>query len=70
MFTSNELGRRKPEPDAFHQIATETGVPLEAILFFDDSPVNIEGANQVGMQTCHVKDPANIGAELRSRNLL
>ena len=61
VFVSSEMGVRKPEPEAFAMIATAIGVPLERILFFDDTRLNVEGALAVGMQAVHV--PAHGVAE-------
>jgi putative hydrolase of the HAD superfamily len=63
---SSEIGKRKPEPAAFHAISLEIGVDLENILFFDDSLANIVGAEKVGMQTVHVKSPKDIEIGLKT----
>ncbi len=55
VFVSSEMGKRKPEPEAFKQIATEIDVSLNKILFFDDIVENIEGAQAVGMQAALVR---------------
>jgi putative hydrolase of the HAD superfamily len=55
VFVSNELGKRKPTPEAFHAVAQAMDVPPERILFFDDTPANVEGALAVGMQAVHVR---------------
>ena len=34
VFVSSEIGKRKPEPAAFHAISNDIGVKLENILFF------------------------------------
>ena len=60
VFVSSEIGKRKPEPAAFHTMSCEIGVQPENILFFDDSLENIVGAKKVGMQTVHVKSPKDI----------
>ena len=44
VFVSNELGARKPDPEAFLKVADAIGVPPGRVLFFDDLPENIEGA--------------------------
>lgn len=54
VFVSCEMGRRKPEPEAFNAIAAEIGVRLDRMLFFDDTRENVEGALAVGMQAVHV----------------
>ncbi len=66
VFVSSEIGKRKPEPAAFHAISFEIGVKLENILFFDDSLENIVGAEKVGMQTVHVKSPKDIEIGLKT----
>ncbi len=70
VFTSNELGERKPDAAAYEKVADTIGAPLSRILFFDDSPANIAGAAAVGMQTCHVTEPAVVRPELEKRGLL
>jgi putative hydrolase of the HAD superfamily len=59
IFVSNELGKRKPDPVAFHAVAQAIDVPPERILFFDDTLSNVEGALAVGMQAVHVKSVAD-----------
>ena len=66
VFVSSEIGKRKPEPAAFHAISFELGVKLENILFFDDSLENIVGAEKVGMQTVHVTSPKDIEIGLKT----
>ncbi len=55
IFVSSELGLRKPEREAFEAIANATGVGLDAMLFFDDTLENINGAQTAGMPAIHVK---------------
>jgi len=55
VFVSCDLGCRKPEAEAFGAIAREVGVPLERILFFDDTLANVEGARAIGMPAVHVR---------------
>jgi putative hydrolase of the HAD superfamily len=66
VFVSSEIGKRKPEPAAFHAISNDIGVKLEKILFFDDSLENIEGAEKVGIQTVHVTSPQDIEIDLKA----
>ncbi len=60
VFVSCELGRRKPEPEAFAAVASAIGVPFANILFFDDTDENVESATRLGMQAVHVKSIADI----------
>jgi epoxide hydrolase-like predicted phosphatase len=50
IFVSSDLGLRKPDPAAFTLVARYTGFEPKEVLFFDDSPENVEGARMVGMQ--------------------
>ena len=54
------MGLRKPEPAAFAAIASAIDVPLERILFFDDTRANADAARAVGMQAVHVRSLADI----------
>jgi putative hydrolase of the HAD superfamily len=60
MFVSSDLGFRKPEPEAFREVAGRIGVSPSAILFFDDSLKNVEGARAVGMQAVHVRSSKDV----------
>jgi putative hydrolase of the HAD superfamily len=64
VFVSCEMGRRKPERPAFEAIAAAVGVPLERILFFDDTVANVEGARAIGMPVVHVRSTADVAAAL------
>ena len=59
-FISCELGLRKPARAAFERVAREIGVPMERILFFDDTESNIEGARRAGLATVHVRSPEDV----------
>jgi putative hydrolase of the HAD superfamily len=65
VFVSSSLGARKPERRAFEMIGREIGVPLEDILFFDDTVENVEGARAAGLRTVHVKGPQDVRDALR-----
>ena len=60
VFVSSELGKRKPEPEAFEAIAAAIGVRLDRILFFDDTLENVESARAIGMQAVHVRSVDDI----------
>ena len=64
VFTSCELGRRKPEPEAFLAVARQMGVAPERVLFFDDSLENVEGARRLGMPSVLVKSIDDISHSL------
>lgn len=60
VFVSCRLGRRKPEAEAFALVSSAIAVPLENILFFDDTDENVKSATRLGMQAVHVKSIADI----------
>ena len=51
IFTSAELGFKKPEAEFFLEILSRLGLSVEEVLFIDDSAKNIIGAGKVGMKT-------------------
>lgn len=66
VFASHDIGLRKPEKAAFDHIANSISVPVKSILFFDDSLENINGANVAGLQTVHVRSPADVRQALQA----
>lgn len=64
-FISHEMGVRKPEPESFRHVARAIGVPLERILFLDDTEANIEGARAVGVQAVQVRSPDDVVRAVR-----
>jgi epoxide hydrolase-like predicted phosphatase len=46
---SNEVGFRKPEKEIYELAAKRLGVKPEEAFFVDDLPVNVSGANAVGI---------------------
>ncbi len=60
VFVSSDLGRRKPEPEAFAVVASAIGMPFENILFFDDTDENVHSARRLGMHAVHVTSVADV----------
>ena len=54
IFTSFELGMRKPEKESFLEVCSQIDVLPEKILFFDDTEENIVAANELGMNAVKV----------------
>ncbi len=65
VFVSSELGKRKPEPEAFRVIAQAIGIPLPRIVFFDDTAENVEQARALGMPAVQVRSLADIEDSVR-----
>ncbi|OIO70847.1 MAG: hypothetical protein AUJ58_01915 [Zetaproteobacteria bacterium CG1_02_55_237] len=66
VFASNEIGIRKPEAQVFEHVAHTLGIPLDAIMFFDDMPENVEAAIKAGIRAVHVRSPADVRNALLS----
>jgi putative hydrolase of the HAD superfamily len=60
IFVSSELGLRKPDPEAFSEVASRTGFNVSEFLFFDDTPENIEGARTAGMHAVLVESSSDV----------
>ncbi|MBS0341601.1 MAG: HAD family phosphatase [Proteobacteria bacterium] len=65
VFTSSDIGLRKPEPAAFEHVCREIGLAPQALLFFDDLDENVLGARACGLQAVQVRSPEDVRAALR-----
>ena len=70
VFVSSELGLRKPERAAFDAVSAAIGCPSSAVLFFDDTLENVEGALAAGLQAVHVQSPADVRKALTDIEVL
>ena len=67
---STDVGARKPDPAAYLAAAEALAVPPERIVFLDDTPACVRGADAVGMVGVGV-DPFDPGPAFeRARKLL
>ena len=62
VFNSSDIGKRKPEPEAFQLIADATGVDFHQMVFYDDLLENINGAKNVGLNTVHVLSISDVAS--------
>jgi putative hydrolase of the HAD superfamily len=60
VFYSQEVGMRKPNPEAFKKVLELAGLDAETTIFVDDVEANIEGAKTAGLQTVHLVAPRTI----------
>ena len=60
--TSCELGRRKPDPEAFLRLAREIGIAPQRLAFLDDLEENVAGARRAGLRAHRVTSAAEIEA--------
>ena len=70
VFASNEIGHRKPHPEAFGQVLRAIGVAPSAALLLDDLEANVEAARACGLQAALVRGPHDVREALRTRGLL
>jgi putative hydrolase of the HAD superfamily len=54
-FASHLMGLRKPDPRVYRHVAAHLGVPLSALVFFDDNRENVSAALALGMQAWRVE---------------
>jgi HAD superfamily hydrolase (TIGR01509 family) len=64
VFTSSEMGQRKPEAGAFETISATIGVPLARMVFFDDTEEHVRGARAIGLRAVHVTSVAAVETAL------
>jgi putative hydrolase of the HAD superfamily len=64
VFTSSDIGLRKPDAAAFRYVVKAIGVPAGRILFFDDAAANIAGARACGLQAVHVTTRSTVADTL------
>lgn len=71
---SHLLGVNKPDERIFRAFEEATGFDREAVVFFEDTLANIEGARAAGWDTVaidpHSETAAQIESALRDRNIL
>ena len=60
IFVSSEMGVRKPEPRSYEAVSRQLGIPLDKMVFFDDTLVNVHGARAVGMPAVHVRTVGDV----------
>ena len=65
IYTSWQLGCRKPTVEAYRRVAADIGVAPGDILFLDDNQDNVVGAQAAGMRARRVADPAQTLSFLR-----
>ena len=56
IYYSHIIGIRKPSKEAFYLILEENNLNKKNVLFIDDSPQHIKSANNIGINTYHIKN--------------
>ncbi|RJL24143.1 HAD family phosphatase [Bailinhaonella thermotolerans] len=57
---SARLGVNKPDPEAYRAAAASLGVPPDHVVFVDDRPENVAGAEATGMRGLRFTEPAQL----------
>ena len=65
VFTSWEIGLRKPDVESYLRVAEDMRVPPADILFVDDNRENVAGARSAGLDARHTTGPSQTVAILR-----
>jgi putative hydrolase of the HAD superfamily len=65
-FSSCFLGVRKPDPKIYKIALDITRQKPQEVLFIDDRLENIQSAREAGLQTIHLKDPADLHEALKA----
>jgi len=69
-FFSDEIGLVKPDREIFNYVIRDLAVSPRRIAFFDDTPINIEAAREVGLAAYFVDGIAALKAQLQRLGLL
>ena len=69
-YASFEIGMMKPRAEAFAHVAGDMGLAPSEILFFDDSPANVDGARSAGLMADRAESVADLRRVLGERGLL
>lgn len=62
VFLSHEIKKRKPHPETFVWVCEQLRVTPSKVLFIDDSPQHISGAQEAGLQTFYYQKDAEFYA--------
>lgn len=66
---SNRLHAIKPEPAAYQALAEGLGAQMNEVVFVDDLPENVKGAEAVGMKALEFVDSQQLFDDLKSLGL-
>lgn len=66
IFCSCEIGKRKPEADAFAFVAAEMACDFDEIVFFDDTETNVSAAEALGIRAVLVTSPDDVSGAVEA----
>lgn len=70
VFASHQIGRIKPDRVYFEFVIEQMGIAPEEAVFFDDSPLNVAAARELGLHAYRVKGAAQVRQRLTALGLL
>jgi len=70
IYTSYEIGARKPDPAAFLHVLDDTGLAAGECVYVDDFPKNVAAAAKLGMAAIHARQGEEVQAGLRALGVL
>ncbi len=65
IFASHEIRARKPDPEAFQIVLDHLNIDPGRVVFIDDRPENVRGAEAVGIKGITVPTPADVVRNLQ-----
>lgn len=69
-ISSHQIGIHKPDTAAYLIALERLGVPPQAVMFFDDTPANVEAAKVLGIHAFQVESVKGVRALLIKEGLL
>ncbi len=69
ILLSYQTGIHKPHPQAYYQLLDELHVPADELLFVDNKPENIKGAQAVGIDAILFSNVEQLIKELKQRGI-
>ena len=69
IVVSGQVGQLKPGPAIYRLLMDRNGLLPQDCIFIDDSPANVQGARDIGMDAIHFTDAATLAQELTRRGL-
>jgi putative hydrolase of the HAD superfamily len=59
-FASHEMGKLKPDKEAFAHVLNSLGCHPSSVLFFDDNELNVKSAREMGLMAYQAKGPQEV----------
>jgi epoxide hydrolase-like predicted phosphatase len=70
IFSSHEIGKRKPESEAFLAVLDYLEMKPSDVIFLDDNPENINAAEKIGIKSILVSSPKQMYSDLKKLKII